>query len=162
MHTLWETLSLLCKFVVQTENLDCVPLGESSLSIYSVCVCVCVCVCVFTVFIYFPSLCILRDQLLASDVITGFHVEDFGQHTLVLEGMKEGGIAKLWEACPRHHSQHPGIVKVFYNSKFEFSERLYGSLDVDLPKITLSRPLKEILVQPFVYLQGSIPKECLK
>jgi len=81
---------------------------------------------------------------------------------LVMEGLKDGGIRDVWEACPRHYSQDPALLKVFYNSRFEFSQRLYGTLDVDLPKITLSRPLKEIMLQPFIYLQGSIPQPCFK
>ena len=102
------------------------------------------------------------EQLFLSDIITGVHVEDSCKHILILEGLKEAGVRFMWEEFPRHYSQNVAVLKVFYNSEFEFSQRLYGSLDVDLPRIVLCSPLSEILQQPLIYLPGSIPQACLR
>lgn len=75
----------------------------------------------------------------------------------MLEGLREGGVRSLWEELPHHSSQDEVLKKVFYNSEFGFSQRLYGTLDVDLPRIRLFRPLKEIIQIPLIYLQGYIP-----
>ena len=100
-----------------------------------------------------------REQLSSGeqDVLTGFQVEDSDRHIIVLEGLRNGGVKTLWENLPRHHSQDENLIKMFYNSEYEFSQRLYGSLDVDLPNIKLFRPLKEIIQQSFIYIQGYIP-----
>lgn len=75
----------------------------------------------------------------------------------MLEGLKEGGVKTLWEELPRHCSQDEDLKKVFYNSEFGFSQRLYGTFDVDLPRIRLYYPLKSIVQFPLIYIQGKIP-----
>lgn len=80
----------------------------------------------------------------------------------MLEGLKEGGVKTLWEELPRHSSQDQALIKVFYNSGFEFSQRLYGTLDVDLPRIRLFRPLKEILRVPLLYIKGYVLPACFR
>ena len=96
------------------------------------------------------------------NLITGFHMEDQHHHILMLEGLREGGVKTLWEELPRHTTQHPDIIKVFYNSEFGFSQRLYGLLDVDIPRITLSHPIKEIVKDFRVYVKGHIPMEIFR
>ena len=44
------------------------------------------------------------------DVITGFHVSDGEYHILVLEGLKDGGMATIWNSLPRHSLQSKKIV----------------------------------------------------
>ena len=39
------------------------------------------------------------------DVVTGFHVEDWEQDIMVLEGLRGGGISCLWDHLPHHPSQ---------------------------------------------------------
>ena len=39
------------------------------------------------------------------DIITGYHVEDWEQHIIVLEGLKEGRLKEIWENMPRHNTQ---------------------------------------------------------
>ena len=39
------------------------------------------------------------------DVITGFHVEDWEQHIIVLEGLRAAGIHSLWQQLPHHTTQ---------------------------------------------------------
>lgn len=91
------------------------------------------------------------------DLITGFHVDDWERHIVMLEGLKEKGISTLWNELPHHHSQDQNIIKVFYNSDYNFSKRLYGTLDVDLPRIRLFRPLREIMQHPLIFIPNCIP-----
>ena len=58
------------------------------------------------------------------------------------------------------HIPAEGLLRVFYNSDFAFSHRLYGSLDVDLPRVLLYQPLSELLQQSVLYVRGSIPRRC--
>ena len=102
-----------------------------------------------------------REQLV-SNVLTGFHVEDSSKHIVILEGLKDQGVNILWEECPRHHSQDAALLKAFYNSEFNFSNRLYGTLDVDFPRIVLCCPLRMILQRPLIYVQGSVPQACFR
>ncbi len=112
---------------------------------------------IITIIIIFSST--YREQLSSGqdDLITGFHVEDENRHIIILEGLKEGGIKTLWEEFPHHHSQDVAIKKVFYNSDFCFSTRIYGTLDVDLPKIRLYRPLGDIVKETVIYVHGCVP-----
>lgn len=89
-------------------------------------------------------------------------MEDRDQHIVVLEGLKEGGVKELWEGLPRHSSQDESLKKVFYNSEFSFSNRLYGNLDVDIPRVRLDRPIKEIVQDFKIYVRGSIPQEMFR
>ncbi len=89
-------------------------------------------------------------------------MEDSDQHILMLEGLREGGVKALWEGFPRHNSQEQHLKKVFYNSECGFSNRLWGTLDVDLPKIRLFRPLKEIVQLSQIYVQGYIPPQSFR
>lgn len=47
-----------------------------------------------------------KEQMTSADcdVITGFHVEDWEQHVIVLEGLKKGGLKKIWEELPHHNT----------------------------------------------------------
>ena len=56
----------------------------------------------------------------------------------------------------------PGLLKAFYNSSYTFSQRLYGSLDVDLPCIRLCQSIGALACQPLLYVRGSIPQPCLR
>ena len=49
---------------------------------------------------------------------------------------------------------------MFYNSEFAFSQRLYGSLDIDLPRILLHQPLSELVQRSMLYVRGSVPQAC--
>lgn len=48
-----------------------------------------------------------RDQMcsVGCDVVTGFHVEDWEQHVVVLEGVRGGGVRRVWEELPHHPTQ---------------------------------------------------------
>ena len=55
-----------------------------------------------------------------------------------------------------------GIIKVFYNSEYTFSQRLYGELDVDLTHIMLQQPLGAVLRQAGIYLREALPLPCFQ
>ena len=49
-----------------------------------------------------------RDQMGSREcnVITGFHFEDAShQHILMLEGLRERGVHRMWTELPHHHTQ---------------------------------------------------------
>ena len=56
--------------------------------------------------------CYNRDQMVSGecDVVTGFHVEDWEQHIIVLEGLRAGGIHSLWQQLPHHSTQGEGMA----------------------------------------------------
>lgn len=56
----------------------------------------------------------------------------------------------------------PAVVKVFHNSEYTFSSRLYGNLDVDLTHIKLPQPLPFLIQQPSIYIRGNLPKLCFQ
>ena len=53
-----------------------------------------------------------------------------------------------------------GLLKVFYNSEFAFSQRLYGSLDIDLPRVLLHQPLSQLVQRSMLYVRGSVSQTC--
>ena len=61
-----------------------------------------------------------------------------------------------------HYYSDDGVVKVFYNSEYSFSQRLYGELDVDLTHITLPQPLESIVEQSGIYIRGALPPACFQ
>jgi hypothetical protein len=80
----------------------------------------------------------------------------------MLEGLRGGGVKALWEELPHHYSQDRNVKKVFYNSEFGFSQRLYGSLDVDIPRIRLEYSVEEIVQDSRIYIRGSVPPEMFR
>ena len=51
---------------------------------------------------------------------------------------------------------------VLYNSNLTFSTRLYGPLDVDLCRVKLHEPLRQIVKQPLLYIRDMVPKPCFE
>lgn len=51
-------------------------------------------------------------------------------------------------------------MKILYNSDLTFSERIYGSLDVDLTRVKLHEPLNMIVQQPLLFVRDLVPKSC--
>ena len=54
------------------------------------------------------------------------------------------------------------ILKVFYNSSYSFSRRLYASLDVDLPHIHLYQPLSELTQQSLIYIKDTLSQKIFR
>lgn len=65
-------------------------------------------------------------------------------------------------SCHTHTPPTEGLLKVFFNSDFSFSRRLYGSLDVDLPRILLCQPLSKLVQQSVFYVHNSLPHPCFR
>ena len=55
-----------------------------------------------------------------------------------------------------------GVITVLWNSSYQFSERLYGPLDVDIPCIRLHQPLHLLTRQSAVYIMGNVPEDSFK
>lgn len=53
-------------------------------------------------------------------------------------------------------------VSVLYHSALRFRERLYGALHVDVPRLRLYEPLREMVRQPLLYVRGIVPQPCLQ
>ncbi|KAF6032794.1 KIAA1257 [Bugula neritina] len=90
------------------------------------------------------------------DIVTGFQLLDGKNHVFVLEGLKDGGIQKIWDSI----SKPKEGVKVLYNSDLSCGHRLYGALDVDLTRVKLHEPLELIVQQPLLFVRDMVPRSC--
>ncbi|MGH0168291.1 UNVERIFIED_CONTAM: hypothetical protein FKN15_054709 [Acipenser sinensis] len=90
------------------------------------------------------------------DIVTGFHVQDDEIHLFVLEGLKDKAIQRLWENIPRCDSTGERMLKVLYNSDLCFHQRLYASLDLNLCRVHLHKPLSDIMKQPLLYVRDML------
>ncbi|XP_041081427.1 uncharacterized protein cfap92 [Polyodon spathula] len=96
------------------------------------------------------------------DIVTGFHIQDDEIHLFVLEGLKDKAIQSLWENIPRCDSTGERMLKVLYNSDLCFHQRLYASLDLNLCRVHLHKPLSDIMKQPLVYVRDMVPQACFQ
>ena len=57
-----------------------------------------------------------KDEMSSSDcdIITGFHVEDQEQHIIVLEGLKKGGLKRIWDELPHHSTEGEYLISIFW------------------------------------------------
>ena len=62
----------------------------------------------------------------------------------------------------KFHFSDASILKVFYNSAYSFSGRLYASLDVDLPHIRLYQPLTELTQQSLIYVKDTLSQKIFR
>ena len=77
-----------------------------------------------------------KDQMTSSecDVITGFHVEDWEQHVVVLEGLKTGGLKRIWDDLPHHFTEgrtiycYSSTAFIYFNAYRQFHTKLELSL----------------------------------
>ncbi|XP_021347646.1 uncharacterized protein LOC110446691 isoform X2 [Mizuhopecten yessoensis] len=100
-----------------------------------------------------------QQQSRTLNIITGFQVMDSVMHLFMLEGLHNRAIKTLWNLLPK---QEKSDVKVLYNSDMNFSERLYGPLDVDLCRVKLHESLTQIIQQPLLYVRDMVPKACFE
>ncbi|XP_053378149.1 uncharacterized protein LOC123529262 isoform X2 [Mercenaria mercenaria] len=101
----------------------------------------------------------MQQQSRTLDIITGFQVLDGSLHLFVLEGLRDQAIKEVWESLPQPENSD---VTILYHSNLSFSERLYGPLDVDLCRVKLHEPLRQIVQQPLLYVRDMVPKPCFE
>ncbi|CAM4586061.1 unnamed protein product [Lepidochelys olivacea] len=97
------------------------------------------------------------------DIITGFHILDGTIHLLVLEGLKDKAIRRLWEQqFDKTHKSENGRLDILYNSQLSFHQRLYTDLEAILYHIHLCKPLSAITRQPLLYVRDMVPRACFQ
>nr|KAF6297574.1 hypothetical protein mPipKuh1_007153 [Pipistrellus kuhlii] len=91
------------------------------------------------------------------DVLTGFHLLDGKIHLLILEGLAEQGLKRLWESHQsRITSAEYGKYKVLYNSQLLFQQRLYADLDTILYHMHLCKPLSQLMKHVALHLRNTV------
>ncbi|XP_070319613.1 uncharacterized protein CFAP92 isoform X2 [Odocoileus virginianus] len=92
------------------------------------------------------------------DVLTGIHLLDGKVHLLILEGLADHGLRRLWA---RHQSRVPrteqGPFKALYNSQLRFRRRLYADLETVLYRVRLFQPLAQLLKRAALYVRKAVP-----
>ena len=61
--------------------------------------------------------------------------------------------------CAAVLSVDDGLVRVLWNSDYQFSERCYGELDVDISCIRLHNQLSKLTRQSGIYILDNIPPQ---
>uniref|UniRef100_G1KN91 Cilia and flagella associated protein 92 (putative) n=1 Tax=Anolis carolinensis TaxID=28377 RepID=G1KN91_ANOCA len=97
------------------------------------------------------------------DIITGFHILDGSIHLLVLEGLKNKGLKKLWnKKIDRLQEAKRGRLQIFYNSQLSFHQRLYTDLEAIVFHIRLCKSLTSIMKHPLLYIRDMVPQPCFE
>ncbi|XP_077181750.1 uncharacterized protein CFAP92 isoform X2 [Paroedura picta] len=103
------------------------------------------------------------EEISPMDILTGFHIMDGSIHLLVVEGLKDKALTKLWnKRIDRIQEAKTGRIEVFYNSQVSFHQRLYVDLEAILFHIHLCKPLSSITKQPLLYIRDMIPQACFQ
>ncbi|KAM5309310.1 uncharacterized protein CFAP92 isoform 2-T2 [Glossophaga mutica] len=97
------------------------------------------------------------------DVLTGFHLLDGKIHLLILEGLADQGLKRLWEGHQSRisGSQH-GKHKVLYNSQLLFQHRLYADLETILYHVHLFKPVSQLVKQLELYLRNTMMQKAFQ
>nr|KAF6348929.1 hypothetical protein mMyoMyo1_007286 [Myotis myotis] len=97
------------------------------------------------------------------DVLTGFHLLDGKIHLLILEGLADQGLKRLWES---HQSRitkaECGKHKVLYNSQLLFQQRLYADLDTILYHMHLCKPLSQLMKHVALHLRDRVMQKAFR
>nr|XP_056703064.1 uncharacterized protein CFAP92 [Euleptes europaea] len=103
------------------------------------------------------------EEISQMDIITGFHVMDGSVHLLVVEGLKDKALEKMWnKRIDRMQEAKTGRLEIFYNSQLSFHQRLYVDLEAILYHIRLCKPLSSITKQPLLYIRDMVPQACFQ
>lgn len=100
------------------------------------------------------------DKLL--DIITGCQIIDGVYHVFIVEGLTNLGIKKLWDKLDHPECTEDSHFRILYNSSLTFSKRIFLSLDVDLTRVRLHQPLRDIVQQPLLYVRDILPRKCFQ
>ncbi|XP_041620296.1 uncharacterized protein KIAA1257 homolog isoform X7 [Vulpes lagopus] len=99
------------------------------------------------------------------DVLTGFHLLDGKIHLLILEGLADQGLKRLWDS---HQSRAPGAAaelgkyKALYNSALLFRHRLYADLETVLYQVHLFRPLSQLMKHSALYVRDTVSQKAFQ
>ncbi|XP_051010539.1 uncharacterized protein CFAP92 [Acomys russatus] len=93
------------------------------------------------------------------DVLTGFHLLDGKIHLIILEGLADHGLRRLWESYQsRVANSSRDAWKALYDSRMLFRNRLYADLETILYRVHLFRPVSMLLRYPALYIRGAVPR----
>ncbi|XP_045668250.1 uncharacterized protein KIAA1257 homolog isoform X1 [Ursus americanus] len=91
------------------------------------------------------------------DVLTGFHLLDGKIHLLILEGLADQGLKRLWDSHQSRVTEaEQGRYKVLYNSALRFRHRLYADLETVLYQVHLLQPLSQLVKHWALYVRNSV------
>ncbi|XP_057562296.1 uncharacterized protein CFAP92 [Hippopotamus amphibius kiboko] len=91
------------------------------------------------------------------DVLTGFHLLDGTVHLLILEGLADRGLRRLWEGHQRRVPRaEQGVYKALYNSQLRFRRRIYAALESILCRVRLCRPLAQLVQRAGLYVRSAV------
>ncbi|XP_053150347.1 uncharacterized protein CFAP92 isoform X2 [Hemicordylus capensis] len=103
------------------------------------------------------------EEISQMDIITGFHIVDGSIHLLVVEGLKEKALKRLWNRrINRIKEAKMGRLQILYNSHISFHQRLYVDLEAMLFHIHLCKPLSSIMKQSLLYIREMVPQACFQ
>lgn len=95
------------------------------------------------------------------DILTGFVVIDTEIRVYVIEGLIEGCLKTLVNELPRGQANATGF-KYLMNLEVKFDNRLYIEFGADLKRIKLREPLKQILLNPDIYIKAKVSEELME
>jgi|EP00945_MAST-04E_sp_MAST-4E-sp1_P000018 hypothetical protein len=93
------------------------------------------------------------------DIICGFQVIDDDFRIIVVEGLGDGGMARLHREVKRTRANGP-MVRTLADPTVRFLEREYLHFHVDLKRIKLRDRLPQICETPDIYNRAKVPLAC--
>lgn len=96
------------------------------------------------------------------DLITGTQVIDSQFRTIILEGLADRGMKRVYELIPRQAANDPNGYRMCADDQVRFTQRLYTAFEIDLKRIKLRYPLPTLLNSPDIYMRSKVSENCFK